>query len=130
MHHMTLKAAVEKYGSLKKEGKSEQEIIEAIKADDKKFSDEEVLEIYSAIKGEETLGTGGEGANNGNTPDAGKQGENSGTSEDAKPKKHFVKQEFRDIANFNTVHSVGSDVSHFDEKRLAGLVEKGLVEIK
>lgn len=41
---------------------------------------------------------------------------------------YIVKHEFRDIANFDKVHAVGSDVSHFDEDRLTKLVELGLVE--
>ncbi|MBN8821278.1 MULTISPECIES: hypothetical protein [unclassified Spirosoma] len=46
------------------------------------------------------------------------------------PKKptHVVVKEFRDKDNFDKIHEVGSDVSHFDEVRLAHLVSIGHVE--
>jgi hypothetical protein len=40
---------------------------------------------------------------------------------------YIVAQEFRDINNFSKAWKKGHDVSHFDEKRLQGLVDSGHV---
>lgn len=45
-----------------------------------------------------------------------------------KHESHVVTQEFRDIANWDTLYEVGQDVSELNEERLAVLVEKGLVK--
>ena len=42
--------------------------------------------------------------------------------------KYLVAQEFRDKANFETIHEVGKDVSHFEQSRIAALIELGLVK--
>jgi hypothetical protein len=41
---------------------------------------------------------------------------------------HFVVTRFRDISNFDLVYSPGQNVDHLPAKRLAELIEKGLVE--
>ena len=43
-------------------------------------------------------------------------------------KKYTVVEPFRDINDYNVLHEVGADVSHFDKKRLENLVERGLVK--
>lgn len=50
--------------------------------------------------------------------------------EPAEKGKYVVVQEFRDIVDFSKVHAVGDNVSSFDKKRLAELVQQGLVEQK
>lgn len=42
--------------------------------------------------------------------------------------KHIVIAEFRDINDFSKVYAVGSDVSHFNAKRIEKLIESGLVK--
>jgi hypothetical protein len=49
MHHLAKKAAIAKYAPLHTEGKTEEEIKEAIAADEKGYSPEELEEIYTAI---------------------------------------------------------------------------------
>ncbi|MVM35267.1 hypothetical protein GO755_34920 [Spirosoma sp. HMF4905] len=49
--------------------------------------------------------------------------------EEAKKPTHVVIKEFHDIDNFDKVHEVGDDVSHFDKERLDKLVENGHVEV-
>jgi hypothetical protein len=121
VHHATLKAAVVKYGGLIAEGKSPEEIKDAIAADDKEFDSEAVEEIYTAILEEEEAedpdadkgDTGVKKPEAPQPPAAGKKKAGSFT----------VTTEFRDIDNFNKVHKVGSDVSHFSKDRLDRLVE-------
>ena len=48
--------------------------------------------------------------------------------ENVEPDGFIVVEEFRDRENFNTIHSVGSDVSHLDQSILDSLVSRGLVE--
>jgi len=45
-------------------------------------------------------------------------------------KKHLVVTEFRDAKNWELIHEVGADVSHFDSERLTALVELGYVDAK
>ncbi len=49
MNHLQKKSAVNTYGKLHAEGKSEEQVKEAIKADDREFSEEQVEEIYKEI---------------------------------------------------------------------------------
>lgn len=49
MNKNTLKAAVKKYAPLLAEGKSEGDIIDAISADKKGYSEDDVLEILTAV---------------------------------------------------------------------------------
>lgn len=94
----TLKAAVKRYMPLVGE-KSEQEIKEAIAADEKGFDEECVNEIFAAL---------------------------SGTAGEDKPVYTVVK-EFRDINDFSKVYFEGSDVSHFSKERLEHLESIGHV---
>lgn len=120
MHHMTKKAAVEKYSPLHvAEGKSEADVKAAIAADEKEFSDEDVEEIYQAIANPEDSGAGGS--------EPGSEAEKKSST---KKGKFIVKSEFRDISNFNKMNKVGDDVSHFHPERLQTLVDVGLVEKK
>lgn len=41
-----------------------------------------------------------------------------------------VTTEFRDLNDFNKIHQVGDDVSHFDSERLEKLINLGYVEGK
>ncbi|MCF2498396.1 hypothetical protein [Dyadobacter chenhuakuii] len=41
---------------------------------------------------------------------------------------YSVLKPFRDVNDWDLEHKPGDDVSHFDEERLASLVEKGLVQ--
>jgi hypothetical protein len=43
---------------------------------------------------------------------------------------YIVVAEFRDLYNFNLIHKVGEDVSYFNQERLNGLVETGVVKLK
>jgi hypothetical protein len=100
LHHATLGAAVKKYGPLHTSGQTEAEVKEAIAGDEKDFNADAVNEIYAAITAE---------------------------VEQPKASAHIVSTEFRDKDNFDTRYEIGDDVSHFDEVRLADLVERGLV---
>lgn len=120
LHHMTLKAAVEKYAPLHAEGKSEEEVKASIAEDEKGFDTDEVEQVYAAIIGSDSQGE--EGGN-------GDQGDDKKDTAKAKGT-YTVKSEFRDISDFSKVHKVGADVSHFDVKRLETLVANGLVEKK
>ncbi|WP_231464689.1 hypothetical protein [Pedobacter sp. Leaf132] len=102
----SLKAAVKVYGPLHSvDKKTDAEVKDAISKDERKFTSEQIDQIYSAILNPETL-------------------------EPEKPKlfKHIVKAKFRDAADFSKEHKVGDDVSSFDAGRLAALVQNGLVE--
>ena len=105
IHHLTLKAAVEKYQPLVTEGKTEAEIKEAIASDEKEFDEDAVSQIYQAIV----------------TPNEGNKGAE---------KKHIVTSPFRDKSDFTKAYNVGDEVSHFDAERLAHLVTNKLVELK
>lgn len=98
LHYKTLEAAVKTYGPLK--DKTEEEVKAAIAADEKKFTPEQVEEIYNAIV----------------SPKA------------DEPGKYIVVNPFRDKDNFLKRYDVGDDVSHFDKKRLATLESLGLIE--
>lgn len=111
LHHATLKAAVTRYSELHAEGKPEEEVKAAIADDEKGFDTDEVNQIYDAIIGGD---------------DSEEQSEEE-EKKGSKTGKYTVASEFRDISDFNKVHKVGSDVSHFDEARLKSLVESGLV---
>ncbi|WP_131535463.1 hypothetical protein [Pedobacter nototheniae] len=102
LHHATLKAAVALYAILLTQGKNETEIKAEIAKDPKEFSTEEVEEIYHAIV----------------------------NPKPEKPKvfKHIVTGSFRDIKDFSKEYKAGDDVSDLDPKRLATLVDNGLVE--
>jgi hypothetical protein len=100
LHLQTLGAAVKKYGSLHIEGKPEDEVKEAIAADEKGFNSDAVNEIYAAI-----------------------------TAELEQPSAHVALTEFRDKDNFDLVYKAGDDVSHFDEARKSDLLERGLIEV-
>jgi hypothetical protein len=52
LHHLTKKAAVEKYSPLLSEGKSREQILLSVSEDPKNFSADEVNEIVNAIIGE------------------------------------------------------------------------------
>ncbi len=100
-----LKHGVDTYSGLHAAGQHEAEVKAAIAADEKGFDEAAVNDIYAAI-----------------TAPAAENAEKTGS--------HFVVQEFRDQANFDQVHRVGSDVSSFDAARLETLVNSGLVEKK
>lgn len=117
LHHKTLSAAVEKYGPLHKEGKTEEEIKAAIAADEKDFDQEGVDEIYATIVGETP------------TPPVLKSNEGDGDDKNKgkKGNKFIVATEFRDISDFAKIHKVGDEVSHFKKERLDSLVKNGHV---
>jgi hypothetical protein len=114
MHHATLRAAVSKYTPLVEDGKSPEEVKQAIASDEKGFDEKEVEEIYEAIV-------------NPNPPEQ----NNGGAQGDSKKKGKYVvtlEDGFRDVNNFNLHHKKGADVSHFDQGRLDDLVARGYVE--
>lgn len=49
MNQNTKKAAVKKYGALKDEGQSKEQIFELLKADEKEFAEDEIAEIIDAL---------------------------------------------------------------------------------
>jgi hypothetical protein len=131
MHHQTLKSAVKQYSTLHIEGQSEEDVKKAIAADEKGFDEVDVDEIYAAILKADAADAADAAGDNGDAGDKGDAGDNAPVvNKSTKGKSHIVKQPFRDIKNFDKIHSVGSNVSHFDAKRLEGLVKNGLVEIK
>jgi hypothetical protein len=111
IHHKKLASALVKYQPMLDENKSKEEVIEALNADDKDYSDDEKLEILNALYPDPT-----------GTPPAKKNKENKGS--------YIVKEQFRDKGNFNTLYTPGTEVNHFDKDRLQSLVDRGLVEIK
>ncbi len=111
LHHATLKAAVKAYGHLHSQGKSADEVKAAIAADEKQFEGDAVNEIYRAIIFH-------------------KDGEQPCADKLKKADGYTVVSEFRDKDKWEKLYQVGDDVSHFDEDRLANLVERKLVEAK
>ncbi|WP_183560681.1 hypothetical protein [Mucilaginibacter sp. SP1R1] len=111
LHHATLGSAVKKYGPLHTEGKTEDEIKLAIAADEKGFDPAGIDEIYAAI-----------------IADPNEPGESPAPAKAKKVKGHVVLTQFRDKDNFAKLYEVGDDVSHFDEARKAGLVDRKLIE--
>lgn len=103
IHHNTLKAAVNRYKPMVDDGKTDEEILAEIANDDKKFDDEEIKEIFAAIKADD------------------------GPEVDKKAK-YIVVSPFRSVLNFNVEHKEGEDVSGFDEQRLKDLINLGLVK--
>lgn len=100
LNKVSLKAAVKRHQHLIEEGATPDEIMEAIRADDKGFDEEGVQEIYEAL-----------------------------TSGDKDEEKSFVVvKPFRDINDFKKEYKEGHDVSHFDSDRLNKLVENGHVK--
>lgn len=132
LHHQTLKAAVGKYLPLFTEGKSEEDIKAEIAADPKEFDAEAINEIYEGIvnfvpdpEGDKGAGDGPDkGTDNG--PQTGSKGPSKQTG-NKEPKSFVVAQQFRDKDNFDKLHKVGADVSHFSKTRLKKLVDMGLV---
>lgn len=104
MHYMTLKSAIAKYGGLKKEGKNDEEILAAIKLDEKKFSDEDAQTILDGLN------------------------DSHDTESKGVEIKGIVIKEFRDKDDFSKLHKVGSDVSSFDKQRLTTLKALGLID--
>ncbi len=115
LHHATLKTLVKNYGSLHLEGKSEDEVKAAIAGDPKNLDEDQVDEVYQAIVAQPSD----------NNP--GKENENPNPV-GKKTAKAIVAQPFREKGNYDKLYKVGEDVSHFDEKRLARLKEKGLIK--
>lgn len=99
LHHMTLRAAVEKYKGLHEEGKSQEEVSAAIAADEKGFDIDQVKDIYAAII----------------------------APPEPLKRVYLVKKEFRDADNFSIIHKEGVDVSHFPKERLDKLIQNGHV---
>lgn len=123
LHHQTLKSAVGKYLPLFTEGKSEEDIKAEIATDPKEFDEEAINEIYEAIVNFDV--PGGE-----NDPDKEPETKPKGPAKKAEskePKSFVVAQQFRDKDNFDKLHKVGADVSHFTKTRLKKLVDMGLV---
>lgn len=108
LNHMKLKAAVSKYLPLYLvDKKSEQEIKDALAADEKNFGEEGVEEIYQAIINF-----------------------NEGDDNDDEDKVFVVISEFRCMNDWDLVFKVGQDVSHLDKDRLKKLVANKLVEVQ
>ena len=106
----SLKAAVKRHAHLIAEGKTPDEIIEALRADDKEFDEEGVQQIYEALISDEEGGTKG--------------GEKKGSGTKSK---FIVIKPFRDINDFKKEYKEGHDVSHFNSGRLSKLIEIGHV---
>jgi hypothetical protein len=100
----SLKAAVAKYGPLIYEGKSEVEVKEALLADDKGYSAEQVDSIYNAMIAPPEL------------------------KEDVKY--NVVEgRSFRDKDDFSKEYDHESDISHLSQDRIDHLISIGYVEI-
>lgn len=103
----SLKAAVKAYGSLHSDGKAEAEVKEALLADEKGYSTEQVDSIYDAIVNPE--------------PTAPKV-------ED--PKSYVVAKgkSFRDKDNFAKEYSAGESLDGFSQDRIDHLLSIGYIE--
>lgn len=97
----SLKAAVKAYGSLHSDGKTEAELKEALLADEKGYSAEQVDSIYDAIV----------------APPAG-----SGKFKVVEGKS------FRDKDDFSKEYNDESDISHLSQDRIDHLISIGYVE--
>lgn len=126
LHHQTLKSAIGKYLPLFTEGKSEENIKAEIATDPKEFDTEAINEIYEGIinfvPGNDPESD--KGTDKGNGPD---QKGSAKKADSKEPKSYVVAQQFRDKDNFDKLHKVGADVSHFNKTRLKKLVDMGLV---
>jgi hypothetical protein len=98
----SLKAAVKAYGSLHSDGQAEAEVKDALAADEKGYSVEQIDQIYDAITAE--------------------------PEPEPEAKGHVVLTQFRDKNNWEKLYEVGEDVSHLDDERKADLVNRGLIE--
>jgi len=96
----SLKAAVAKYGSLHADGKAEAEVKEALLADDKGYTPEQVDEIYSAIT----------------------------FVPETTSFKVVEGKSFRDKDDFSIEYTDESDISHLSQDRIDHLVSIGIVE--
>lgn len=108
MHQGKLKAAVKKYQPLVAEDKTEEEIKEALAADDKGYSEDEITEILSAIL----------------TPDTGDDGKEE---EEENKAGYKVALMFRD-KHSQQVYSPGDDYTPRNENRAAELIKKGVIK--
>jgi len=111
MHQGKLKAAVKKFQPMVGEGKSEAEIREAIAADDKGYSDDEVNEIYSSVA----------------TPDTGDDGSDEEETDKPVKAKHTVVMMFRD-KNSDKVYRPGDAFNAGSKERLNFLIDKGIIK--
>ena len=138
LHHLTLKAALNKYGPLFSNGMTVEELVKSISNDEKGFTKDEVAEIIEAIKSQQP--SPAETAEvKPPSPEtmAEEPKELSAENKDevaeiieADGKAFIVLSEFRDKNDFSKIYSVGQDVSHLDSKVLQSLVERNLVELK
>lgn len=101
----SLKSAVKKYGQLHIDGKAEADVKAEIAKDDRKFTEEQIGEIYKEIVDP--------------TPD-----------ETPKVKSYKVVsgRSFRDRDDFTKEYDEESDISHLSEERINHLVSIGYVE--
>ena len=99
----SLKAAVAKYGPLHTDGKAEADVKEALSADEKAFTPEQIDSIYDAIVfvPDETLKGGYKVAEG---------------------------KSFRDKDDFSIEYNEDSDISHLSQDRIDHLVSIGYVE--
>lgn len=99
----SLKAAVKSYGSLHSDGKTEAEVKDALLADEKEYTPEQVDSIYEAIVFvPENVPTGAY--------------------------KVVEGKSFRDRDNFDLVYNEDSDISHLEQDRIDHLLSIGYVE--
>lgn len=101
----SLKSAVKKYGQLHADGKAEGDVKTEIAKDDRKFTEEQINEIYKEIVDP--------------TPE-----------ETTKEKLYKVVEgkSFRDRNDFSKEYTADSDISHLDAERINHLVAIGYVE--
>lgn len=101
------------------EGSSESDIKAAILADEKKYTSDEIEEIYAKLSEGETVdSSSGEGVT-----------DDSGSDEVPKEGKYIVTSPFNDASSADKNYRIGDDISHFDQKRLDLIVERGLAKI-
>jgi len=99
----SLKAAVKAYGPLHSDGKTEAELKEALSADEKGYSAEQVDAIYDAIVFVQE-------------------------EKEAATYKVVEGKSFRDKDDFSKEYNSDSDISHFGQERIDHLLSIGYVE--
>jgi uncharacterized protein YdcH (DUF465 family) len=115
LHHATLKAAKNKYGPLLSEGKTEEQIREAIAADEKGYDDDAVNEIFSAIVDTAT----DDQSNADKAPEKGK----------GKDSVHSVVYQFRDKTD-QKIYNAGDEYTSRDPERISHLKKQGVIKDK
>lgn len=110
LHHKALDAAVAKYSVLFTDGMAEDELKLILKADEKKWSDEEINEIVAAIN------------------PTSQPTKKDKKVEDKREVQYIVTTEFRDRNDFNKIHKVNDDFISTDAELIGSLIERNLIE--